>query len=435
MHAPGRAQDAGLNIAVHAFEAIRPIPMLLKLDELQAWDKLLRLLHVVPTYLPAVRYGGPIRSVHSLCRELAVQGHDVHVFTTNVDGPGNSAVPLGRPVDVEGVQVTYFPSSVLRRLYWSPLMRQALRSKVGGFDLVHVHAVFLWPTWAAARAARARRLPYVVSPRGMLVPELIRRKSRWVKQAWIALIERRNIEAAAAVHTTSTVEAKHLRAFGWSLPPVAIIPHGVDDPPPSSGAELSADVASVVAKGPIVLALGRISWEKGLDRLIASLPQVIAAKVVIAGADAGGYVDQLLAEARRLGVADRVIVLPRFIDGADKEALFAAAQVFAMTSLSENFGIAAFEAMRRGVPVLATPDVGMAEIVREITAGVVVDPSPAGIASGLNSLLGDVVASRAMGEAGRSHVVAYYSWPAVAQRMEDLYRSILAANSAGDTVA
>ncbi len=408
--------------------------MLLKLDELQAWDKLLRLLHVVPTYLPAVRYGGPIRSVHSLCRELAVLGHDVHVFTTNVDGPGNSAVPLGRPVDVEGVQVTYFPSCVLRRLYWSPPMRRALRLKVGGFDLVHVHAVFLWPTWAAARAARAARLPYVVSPRGMLVPELIRRKSRWVKRAWIALIERRNIEAAAAVHATSTVEAEHLRSFAWSLPPVATIPHGVDDPPPPSRTELSADVASVVANGPIVLALGRISWEKGLDRLIASLPLVSAAKVVIAGADAGGYVDQLLADARRLGVADRVVILPRFIDGADKEALFAAAQVFAMTSLSENFGLAAFEAMRRGVPVLATPDVGMSEIVREIPAGVVVDPSPAGIASGLRSLLGDTVASRVMGEAGRSHVVAHYSWQAVARRMEDLYRSVLGAHGARGTV-
>ena len=407
--------------------------MLLKLDELQAWDKLLRLLHVVPTYLPAVRYGGPIRSVHSLCRELAVRGHDVHVFTTSVDGPGNSAVPLGRPVDVEGVQVTYFPSSVLRRLYWSPPMRQALQAQVGGFDLVHVHAVFLWPTWAGARAARARRLPYVVSPRGMLVPELIRRKSRWVKQAWIALIERRNIEAAAVVHTTSTVEAEHLRAFGWSLPPVATIPHGVDDPPPPSGAKLSADVISAVAQGPIVLALGRISWEKGLDRLIAALPLVGTAKVVIAGADAGGYVDQLWAEARRLGVADRVIMLPRFIDGADKEALFGAAQVFAMTSLSENFGLAAFEAMRRGVPVLATPDVGMAEIVREITAGVVVDPSPSGIASGLNSLLSDAAASRAMGEAGRSHVVAHYSWQAVAHRMEELYSSVLASNGARGT--
>ena len=409
--------------------------MLLKLDELQAWNKLLRLLHVVPTYLPAVRYGGPIRSVHALCRELAVRGHEVHVFTTSVDGTGSSAVPIGRPVDVEGVLVTYFPSTVLRRLYWAPSMGRALRSKAAGFDLVHVHAVFLWPTWAAARAARARGLPYVMSPRGMLVPALIQRKSRWVKEAWIAMIERGNVERAAAVHVTSTVEADHLRSFGWSLPPVVAIPHGVDEPPPPSAAMISADIAGAVAGGPIVLSLGRISWEKGLDRLISALPQAGAARVVIAGGDAGGQAEQLLAQARRLGVADRVSILPRFIDGPDKEALFAAAQVFAMTSLSENFGLSAFEAMRRGVPVLATPDVGMAEIVREAAAGAVVDPSPAGIAVGLNSLLADAAASRAMGEAGQAHVMTHYGWPAVARRMEELYRTVLAPNEARGATA
>ena len=55
----------------------------------------LRFLHVVPTYLPAVRYGGPIRSVHALCRALAADGHDVHVFTTNVDGPGRQRRAVG----------------------------------------------------------------------------------------------------------------------------------------------------------------------------------------------------------------------------------------------------------------------------------------------------------------------------------------------------
>src|SRR6516164_1585335 len=79
----------------------------------------MRILHVVPTYHPAVRYGGPIYSVHSLCRALAADGHRVHVFTTNVDGPGNSDVPLRRPVDLDGVQVHYFPSRWFRRIYCS----------------------------------------------------------------------------------------------------------------------------------------------------------------------------------------------------------------------------------------------------------------------------------------------------------------------------
>jgi glycosyltransferase involved in cell wall biosynthesis len=388
-------------------------------------DELLRLLHVVPTYLPALRYGGPIRSVHALCRALAEDGHDVHVFTTNVDGPSDSDVPLLQPVDLEGVKVTYFPSRYLRRLYWSPPMRRALAGSVDGFDLVHLHAVYLWPIWAGARAARAHGVPYVLSPRGMFVPELIRRKSRLVKAAWITLIERANLEAAAAIHTTSSVEAGHLAGFGWKLPPIATIPHGVDDPPPPSGDPLSSDIIAAISGGPIVLALGRISWEKGLDRLIAALPQAPAARLVLAGGDAGGQAASLAAQARALGVEDRVTIVARHVDGADKEALFAAAGLFAMTSLSENFGLAALEAMRHGVPVLTTADVGVSEIVREVGAGCVVDAAPASIARGLNEMLADPGRSRAMGEIGRAHVIAHYGWSSVGRRMADLYRSVL----------
>jgi glycosyltransferase involved in cell wall biosynthesis len=385
----------------------------------------LRLLHVVPTYLPARRYGGPIRSVHALCRALAADGHDVHVFTTSVDGPFDSDVPLLKPVDLEGVKVTYFPSRRLRRLYWSPPMRRALAAEVSTFDLVHLHAVFLWPILAGARAARFHGIPYVVSPRGMLVPELIQRKSRWVKSAWITLVERANLERAAAIHATSTVEASHLASFGWRLPRVATIPHGVDDPPPVPWEPPSADIAAAISGGPIVLAFGRISWEKGLDRLIAALPRVARARVVVAGDDSAGEAATLAAQARSLGVEDRVAIVARHVEGADKEALFAAAQVFAMTSVSENFGLAAFEAMRRGVAVLTTPEVGMSEIVHKAGAGSVVEASPMAISDGLAALLEAPERCRAMGEAGQAEVVRHFGWPTVARRMVDLYRSVL----------
>src|SRR5688572_2488741 len=162
----------------------------------------MRLLHVVPTYLPARRYGGPIVAVHGLCRALASRGHEVEVFTTNVDGDGTLDVPLARAVDLDGVRVHYFESPV-PRLYWSPQMRRALAAKIGEYDLVHIHAIYLWPGYAAARAAHRAHVPYVISPRGMLVPELIRRKSRFVKKAWLATIERRNFAHAAGIHFTS----------------------------------------------------------------------------------------------------------------------------------------------------------------------------------------------------------------------------------------
>src|SRR5262249_14878238 len=173
----------------------------------------MRILHVVPTYLPALRYGGPLFAVHGLCQALAARGHEVHVFTTNVDGAGISPVPIGTPVARDDVWVTYFPSPLLRRLYWAPALGRALQRDVGTFDAVHLHSVFLWPTWAAACAARKAGIPYVLAPRGMLIRDLINRRSRVVKSAWIRLIERSNVEHATIIHLTSQLEAAELEDF------------------------------------------------------------------------------------------------------------------------------------------------------------------------------------------------------------------------------
>src|ERR1700690_1357050 len=88
----------------------------------------LRILHVVPTYYPAVRYGGPIRSVHGLAVALSRRGHDVHVYTTNVDGPDNLDVPTDGPVLLDGIAVHYFRVPALRRLYWAPALARRMRS-------------------------------------------------------------------------------------------------------------------------------------------------------------------------------------------------------------------------------------------------------------------------------------------------------------------
>ena len=78
-----------------------------------------------PLTIPQSRYGGPIRSVHGLASAQASQGHDIHVYTTNVDGKGVLPVPLDRPVRLDGVNVWYFATSLGRRIYRSPKMRRS----------------------------------------------------------------------------------------------------------------------------------------------------------------------------------------------------------------------------------------------------------------------------------------------------------------------
>jgi glycosyltransferase involved in cell wall biosynthesis len=360
-----------------------------------------RLLHVVPTYLPATRYGGPIFAVHGLCRALARRGHEVHVFTTNVDGSGVSDVPLDCPVEMDGVRVHYFASQ-FRRLYYSSAMRRQLRTFVPLCDVVHVHSVFLWPTSAAARIAARAGVPYVVSPRGMLVPELIRRKSRAAKSLWLRAVERQTLRDAALLHVTSQRELDDARALGLPLPAHAIVPNGIDLPPLSDAPH-----------GDELLFLGRINWKKGLDRLIEAMKLLPEARLAIAGNDEEDY-------AATLPRAENV----RFVgtvSGEVKDALLRNAAALVLPSISENFGNVVLEALAVGTPVVVTPEVGLARDVEAAEAGIVTSNEPAALAQALRALLADRATREAMGRRGRALVEARFGWDRVAAEMEEHY--------------
>jgi glycosyltransferase involved in cell wall biosynthesis len=384
----------------------------------------MRLLHITPTYLPATRYGGPIFSVHGLCRALAARGHTVEVFTTSVDGPANSAVPHGEPVELDGVQVRYFASTVLRRLYWAPALARALRRDMAGADAVHLHSVFLWPTWAAAREATRTRTPYVLSPRGMLVHKLIESRHRRLKTAWITLIERSNLEAASAIHLTSPNEAEALAKFDFRLKRVATVPNGVDDIVEPPSADPPPDIAALRGSQPLILFFGRLSRVKGLDRLLRAFARTTVGKLAIVGTDFDNLAPRLRELAAELGIARRLHLVPRTVSGSDKEAVFAAASIFILPSYSESFGNAALEAMQRGVPVIVTSSVGIGDIIEASGGGLVAEDSIEGLAAAMQRLLGDPGGSRSMGESGRRHVAEHCGWATIAPRMEALYQSL-----------
>jgi glycosyltransferase involved in cell wall biosynthesis len=366
-----------------------------------------RILHVVPTYFPARRYGGPIVAVHGLCKALVARGHEVHVFTTNVDGDGTLDVPVATPVDVDGVTVHYF-ASPQPRVYWSPHMRRALKAHTRTFDVVHSHAVYLWPGVAAARAARRAHVPYVISPRGMLVPELIARKSRLLKTLWLRLFERRGFAHASAIHFTSELERRDAQRVGVPIPASIVIPNGVELPPRP---DVERDKRTLVF-------LGRVNWKKGLDRVIEALPR-LAARLLVVGNDEENLTPQLRALAEKAG-ADVEFLGPVY--GAAKDELLARATLFVLLSTSENFGNAVLEALAMETPVVLSSGVGLADDVVRANAGIIgLDAVPA--------LLADGARRAEMGRNGRALVESRFAWPKVAAEMEEAYCSLRSRRS------
>ena len=374
----------------------------------------MRVLHVVPSYLPAVRYGGTAIATHGLCRALVRAGHPVDVFTTVVDGREDIPLATGVRQERDGVGVHYFPVPALRRWYYSPALARSVRERVRDYDLVHVHALFLHPVSAAASAAFGAGVPYVISPRGMLEQALFRRRSALLKHGWLALLGRRALQRARAVHVTSPREAREVSRFGLRLDAVLEVPNGV---------ERVVDDAGRREPG-LLLFLGRLSWKKRVDRLLHALAAVPDARLVVAGPDDEQRVPGLAALARRCQVADRVQFVGA-VDGAHKDELLARAAVFVLPSESENFANAALEAMAAGCPVVLSRHVGLADAVLEGGAGLVCDDDTGSLAVCLRQMLQSPQAASRMGEAAQQVVRERYLWDTVARDMTSAYHSVL----------
>jgi glycosyltransferase involved in cell wall biosynthesis len=355
-----------------------------------------------------------------MCREMARMGHDITVYTTNVDGPDSLPSRYGPNTRLDGITVRYFECGIGRRLFRSPELLATLKEDIYRYDVLHVHSVFLWPTWKAARLAQQYKIPYVVSPRGMLVRELVRRKGRIRKNFWIGAVEKRTLAGAAFVHVTSDLEKLKLREFNFPINKVEIIPNGVDMPMRPANIDISC-----TKMPPVILYLGRLNWKKGLDRLIESIPHIEhECRVVFAGGDDEEYGKTLLDIANRIGVADRIEFVGE-VDDNMKWKLYSESSVVALVSYQENFGNVVLEALAMAKPVVVTGDVGAAEIVSEFNAGFVVNGEPIEIAEAFDKLLSDSNLCNEMGARGRDAAVNCYSWNKIARNMAEKYMGII----------
>jgi glycosyltransferase involved in cell wall biosynthesis len=386
----------------------------------------LRVLHVISSV--SANAGGPTVAAHNMLKALARRGIRADLATTDDNGrAGRLTVPLGEPVDLHGQRIWYFPRQNRRYGFSYPLARWLERS-TGQYDLVHTTGLYSFAPLAAAWHAREAGIPYIMRPAGMLDSWGMKHKSPIVKRLSIAVLEGPLLEGAAAVHFMSELERTRANERGRRLRAV-VLPMGFDfeDASPESPDLGLADLE--LGTRPVILYLSRIDYMKGVDvllRAFAALPSDSGATLLIAGDGVPSLVAELRDLAASLRLGSRVRWLG-FIQGARKHALFKRADVFALPSASENFGVAVIEAMNAARPVIVTQGVGVAELVARTGAGLVTDGSVEGLRAALAQLLGDGELRRRSGEAGRRAVAAELSLDAFGSRLESLYRSVLAA--------
>ena len=297
-------------------------------------------------------------------------------------------------------------------------------------DVVHLHGVWEPLLVLVGRLAVATSTPYVVTPHGMLDPWSLGQK-RWKKRLALAVAHRRLLNGAAAIHYLNADERRLAGPVGL-IAPTVVVPNGlaVPDPLPDPCRFRATHLALVDA--PYVLFLSRLHPKKGLDVLADAFSRLAArrsdVRLVVAGPE-GGAGPGFAAQVRRLGLADRVLVVGPLY-GADKWSALGGAAAFCLPSRQEGFSLAILEGMGAGVPVVVSEGCHFPEVA-EAGAGRVVSLDPAAVADALDGVLADPQAAAKMGAAGRRLVADWYAWPAVATRLVQVYRECL-RGPAGD---
>ena len=388
----------------------------------------LRVLHVIAGLAP--RAGGPSQVCVELCQELARRGARVTIFATNLDGAGALDVPLGEPVWADGVEIRYFPVQAPRSYALSWPLARALPRAVAAHDVVHIHSLYLFTSTVAALSCRRAGIPYLVRPHGTLDPYLFRRH-RGRKWVYERLVEWRNLNRAAALHFTTRQEAELARPLGLRAPAVVVAP-GVHAAGyrrvPGARARLEALWPEVRGRR-IVLYFGRLNFKKGLDLLARAFGQLARERgdvhLVLAGPDDDGYGRVVRRWLAVEGAGGRSTFAGMLL-GADKLAALSGADVFALPSYTENFGVAVVEAMAAGLPVVISDRVNICREVADARAGLVVGCDAEALRRGLAAVLDDPAGAAAMADRARRLVAEQFTWSAAGARMVDVYRRIVA---------
>lgn len=378
----------------------------------------LRVLQVIASV--SNLHGGPSAVVRQLSAGLAVAGLDVDVASTDASGKGRQPAPFDAPLTESGVRYFYFPRQLATYTVSWPLSSWLWRH-ASDYDVIHIHGLFSYPNTTAAWIARHRRIPYVIRPLGVLNAWGMVNRRPGLKRLSYRLIEQPILARAAAIQFTSEQEKQEAEALGL-CPQSWIIPNPVPMEFDASGQEPKS------RSGCRILFLSRIDRKKGLDLLIRAFARVRiqfrGAELTIAGSGDEVLTGELRRLAAELGVEDSIHWAGFVAAAADKQRLFAEADVFVLPSYSENFGVAVVEAMAAGLPIVISDQVGIHTEVTARRAGLVAPCRPERIAAEIERLLRDPALGLSLSHNAMLLAKERYSVAAVCAEVETMYRQI-----------
>lgn len=395
----------------------------------------MNLLFITPSFYPATYYGGPIYSTYELAKAIKKQDVDIKVITTNANGSERLQIKTGVFHKLENeLPVKYFKSIDSRGTSLSMLFN--LSKEIKKTDVVYLISIFSPPTPFVIHLSKRFDKPLIISPRGQLGKWCLEQGSPF-KKLWLRLFIQPLI-SRLSWHLTSEEEQRNLKTV-YPSAKTFVIPNGIDLKD-FENCGLRKDKLfykkycdSVNEYSKIIISSGRLHSVKGFDILIEAMhlirdgaqgiEQRADAVLFIAGKDFGEK-SNLFNLISLNNLSDKVFLVGH-IEGEEKINFLKNADVFALPSHNENFGIVYAEALAAGTPVVASKYTPWRDVEKH-NCGKWSENTPEKFAKSILEILqSDNVQ---MGLNGRKYVEENYSWEKIGREFKVQTENIITVN-------
>jgi glycosyltransferase involved in cell wall biosynthesis len=392
----------------------------------------MKILYVISYYKPAFVYGGTVRCVSQLCESLVKFNAEVTVLTTNANGKDLLKVSTKNAVNVDGVEVFYFPIVRIppHSFNYAPAIAKACHQKISGFDIVILQSLFSYGMGAATTACKRAGIPYVIQLHGQLLPWSLRQK--WLKKlTFLNFMGRKFLNNAAALHCTDNSEAEAIKQLGLKAP-TFVVSNGIDcehfTKLPERG--LIRRRFQIPNHARVLLFLGRLHPKKRPDLAVEALAAAqslsIETHLILAGPDEMQLMPSLKDQAQDLGGSSR-LHFTGLLNGDEILSVLADADLLLMPSEpeSENFGMSAVEAMAAGLPILVSEGVPIGSWAELANAGRMIPCTADSFRRATCELLAQPDELKEMGKRGQVLARQRFDISSIAQQMLTQYKSII----------
>ena len=387
----------------------------------------MKILMLTWEYPPRI-VGGIARVVHDLSKRLIKDGHEVHVVTYkegNVSEYENDKGVHVHRVNNYMINPNNFIDWIMQLNFSMIAKANELIEKEGKFDVIHAHDWLV--TYAAKTLKNSYNIPIVAtihateSGRNSGIHDEVQRYINDTE--WLL-----TYEASEVLVNSNYMKNELQRLFGLPFEKINVVPNGINMTS-FNGVERDYDFRRQYAADneKIILFLGRLVYEKGVQHLIAAMPKILAnyhdSKLIIAGK--GGMLDELRQQVNYLNIGHKVY-FTGYLDAKKVCKMYKAADISVFPSTYEPFGIVALEAMLAGVPTVVSDVGGLDEIVEHKVNGMKsYAGNPNSIADSILNLLYDPQLCANIVKQARIKVKNEYNWNKIAQDTYFIYQKAI----------